>query len=202
MQNKREREETTESVAANDEAISKKQRNETFETSSETVAPSSIPGSVPSDLKAPAELSEKLSAPPTVPGDKCDVEKQGETEAQGNSENEKNTQEVGGKPEERPENDSAKGKVASQENADEPTAGNQATNSGSKLGFGAFASRTAPFKSATALTQKAEDAADKVDKDWAASSNEKVSENQEIVVRKKEVQRPDLECMYAFSHIQ
>lgn len=80
--------------------------------------------------------------------------------------------------------------------ASKDTSRNMTSGSGPSLGFGAFASRSAPFKSATALTEKADAASDKVTKDWAVDGSESLTpEKGDFVVRKKEVQKPDMECM-------
>lgn len=189
MQNKREREEAAETISENEETISKKQRNEVSETSSEAVNSSSSSTPSTKDSKA----SEPKSSPTIFRKEQHDTKGTEKNECQENSQSEAKSSNETQKPEE-----SSKEKVAETESKEAVST----TNSGPKLGFGAFASRSAPFKSATALTQKAEDAAVQVDKDWAASSTEKVSENQEIVVRKKEVQKPDLECMCSFTDPQ
>ena len=80
--------------------------------------------------------------------------------------------------------------------ASKDTSKNMTSGSGPSLGFGAFASRSAPFKSATALTEKADAASEKVTKDWAVDGSESLTpEKGDFVVRKKEVQKPDMECM-------
>ena len=74
------------------------------------------------------------------------------------------------------------------------------SKSTSQLGFGAFAARAAPFQSATALSSKAEAAAttEKEKKDWVKDDSESAASPQpeDIVVRKKEVPKPDIERMY------
>ena len=80
--------------------------------------------------------------------------------------------------------------------ASKDTSKNMTSGTGPSLGFGAFASRSAPFKSATALTEKADAASEKVTKDWAVDGSESLTpEKGDFVVRKKEVQKPDMECM-------
>lgn len=68
-----------------------------------------------------------------------------------------------------------------------------------KLGFGAFASTEAPFQSATALSKKAEDG-EKKSEGWAGNGEQPNAEAQDIVVRKKEVQKPDVELMTGEEH--
>lgn len=61
------------------------------------------------------------------------------------------------------------------------------------LGFGAFASRT-PFKSATALTEKADAASEKkATNDWASTGDAAIRSDGDNVVRMKKVQKPDVE---------
>lgn len=200
MQNKREREETGESVVAKEDTTSKKQRNET-ETSSEALASSLIPTSAASDSIAPTQMNGASSTLSTNESPKQNAGEKEEIKTPEEMEKRTTIQEDDGKTKDCPTQEIVKATTVTQEKAEESTERSN-NNSGANLGFGAFASHSAPFKSATALTQKAEDAAVQVDKDWAASSHEKVPENQEIVVRKKEVQRPDLECMYALFNIQ
>ena len=65
---------------------------------------------------------------------------------------------------------------------------------GPALGFGAFASRSAPFQSATALTAKADAASDQKEKDWATDKAAAPIKNDgDNVVRMKEVPKPDVE---------
>lgn len=79
--------------------------------------------------------------------------------------------------------------------AAEHTAPSEKTKSkGPALGFGAFASRSAPFQSATALTAKADAASDQKEKDWATDKAAAPIKNDgDNVVRMKEVPKPDVE---------
>lgn len=79
--------------------------------------------------------------------------------------------------------------------AAEHTAPSEGTKSkGPALGFGAFASRSAPFQSATALTAKADAASDQKEKDWATDKAAAPIKNDgDNVVRMKEVPKPDVE---------
>ena len=79
--------------------------------------------------------------------------------------------------------------------ATEHTAPSEKTKSkGPALGFGAFASRSAPFQSATALTAKADAASDRKEKDWATDKAAAPIKNDgDNVVRMKEVPKPDVE---------
>lgn len=70
----------------------------------------------------------------------------------------------------------------------------QSKTKGSALGFGAFASRSAPFQSATAFTEKADAASDNVEKDWATDkAAAPIQREGDNVVRMKEVPKPDVE---------
>lgn len=65
---------------------------------------------------------------------------------------------------------------------------------GPQLGFGAFAARSAPFKSATALSEKAVEA-EKDTSNWTKAEKEEAlqPDAQDIVVRKRSLRRPDTE---------
>lgn len=188
MQNKREREEASESTDASKD-ISKKQKNETIESNSEPSLAHSELNAAASDSKASDHASDSSACVSSSQKEKADTEK------------EKEEEKVTPEKDRAPEKNSGQGATEATSvstTTTVPTNEVKAVSAGPKLGFGAFASKSAPFKSATALTQKAEDAAIQNDTDWAASSSEKVPENQEIVVRKKEVQKPEIECTFLF----
>ena len=65
---------------------------------------------------------------------------------------------------------------------------------GPQLGFGAFAARSAPFQSATALSDKAVEA-EKDTSNWTKAEKEEAPQpdEQDIVVRKRSLRRPDTE---------
>ncbi|KAI3622912.1 hypothetical protein CBS14141_004245 [Malassezia furfur] len=68
--------------------------------------------------------------------------------------------------------------------------------SGPSLGFGAFAARSAPFKSATALSDKAKAGKDDATNWTKAESSESaptLPDAEDIVVRKRAIQKPDAE---------
>lgn len=75
-----------------------------------------------------------------------------------------------------------------------PAPSDETKSKGPALGFGAFASRSAPFQSATALTAKADAASDRKEKDWATDKAAAPIKNDgDNVVRMKEVPKPDVE---------
>ena len=75
-----------------------------------------------------------------------------------------------------------------------PAPSDETKSKGPALGFGAFASRSAPFQSATALTAKADAASDQKEKDWATDKAAAPIKNDgDNVVRMKEVPKPDVE---------
>lgn len=75
-----------------------------------------------------------------------------------------------------------------------PAPSDETKSKGPALGFGAFASRSAPFQSATALTAKADAASDRKQKDWATDKAAAPIKNDgDNVVRMKEVPKPDVE---------
>ena len=75
-----------------------------------------------------------------------------------------------------------------------PAPSDETKSKGPALGFGAFASRSAPFQSAAALTAKADAASDQKEKDWATDKAAAPIKNDgDNVVRMKEVPKPDVE---------
>ena len=75
-----------------------------------------------------------------------------------------------------------------------PAPSDETKSKGPALGFGAFASRSAPFQSATALTAKADAASDRKEKDWATDKAAAPIKNDgDNVVSMKEVPKPDVE---------